>query len=170
MTDTDPTTADAERADLLEALAKHRYFLRHTVQGLSDDQARLAPTASELTLGGLIKHVAATEKGWAEFIVNGAAEGEIDYAAFTEGFRMGPDESLDGLLTAYDEIAAATDALVTSLPDLNVSHALPEAPWNPPGARMSARRALIHIIAETSQHAGHADILRETIDGQKTMG
>lgn len=164
------THTDTERADLLEALAKHRYFLRHTVQGLSDDQARLAPTASELTLGGLIKHVTQAEKDWAEFIVSGPAEGEVDYDGFAEGFRMGPEETVEGLLAAYAEIAAATDALVTSLPDLNASHALPEAPWNPPGARMSARRVVIHIIAETSQHAGHADILRETIDGQKTMG
>jgi uncharacterized damage-inducible protein DinB len=164
------SSIDTERADLLEALAKHRYFLRHTVQGLSEDQARLSPTASELTLGGLIKHVANTEKGWADFIVNGSVDDEIDYDGFAEGFRMGPEETLDGLLATYAEIAAATDALVISLPDLNSSHALPEAPWNPPGARMSARRALIHIIAETSQHAGHADILRESIDGQKTMG
>ena len=47
---------------------------------------------------------------------------------------------------------------------------LPETPWFEPGARWTARRVFVHIIAETPQHAGHADILRETIDGQKTMG
>ena len=57
-----------------------------------------------------------------------------------------------------------------TLPDLDASHPLPEAPWFPPGARRSARRVFLHIIAETAQHAGHADILRESIDGQKTMG
>ncbi|HZH22206.1 MAG TPA: DUF664 domain-containing protein, partial [Geodermatophilus sp.] len=56
------------------------------------------------------------------------------------------------------------------LPDLDASHPLPEAPWFQPGARRSARRVFVHIVAETAQHAGHADILRETIDGQKTMG
>jgi hypothetical protein len=59
---------------------------------------------------------------------------------------------------------------VATLPDLDVSHPLPAAPWFPPGARRSARRVFLHIIAETAQHAGHADILRESIDGQKTMG
>jgi hypothetical protein len=44
------------------------------------------------------------------------------------------------------------------------------APWFPPGATRSARRVFMHIIAETAQHSGHADILRETLDGQKTMG
>jgi hypothetical protein len=59
---------------------------------------------------------------------------------------------------------------VATLPDLDASHPLPQAPWFEPGAHWSARRTLLHILAETSQHAGHADILREAIDGQKTMG
>jgi hypothetical protein len=67
-------------------------------------------------------------------------------------------------------VAAYTDNLEATLPDLDVSHPLPPAPWFPPGARRSARRVFLHLIAETAQHAGHADILRETIDGQKTMG
>jgi len=47
---------------------------------------------------------------------------------------------------------------------------LPSAPWFEPGSSWSVRRVLLHVIAETSQHAGHADILRESIDGAKTMG
>ena len=54
--------------------------------------------------------------------------------------------------------------------DLNKSWPLPVAPWFEPGASWSVRRVLMHIIAETAQHAGHADIIRETIDGQQTMG
>ena len=67
-------------------------------------------------------------------------------------------------------MAQRTDELVTSLPSLDASQPLPEAPWFPPGARRSARRVFLHIVAETAQHAGHADIIRETIDGSKTMG
>src|SRR5678816_4878444 len=52
------TTDDRERADLLETLAKHRGFLRQTVQGLTDEQAAQRTTISELCLGGLVKHVA----------------------------------------------------------------------------------------------------------------
>ena len=74
------------------------------------------------------------------------------------------------MLDDYEEVARHTDELVATLPDLDASHPLPEAPWFEPGARWSARRVFLHIIAETSQHAGHADILRESIDGQKTMG
>ncbi len=70
---TETATLTAERADLLETLAAHRYFLRHTVGGLTDEQARHRTTTSELTLGGLIKHVADTEEKWARFVVEGPA-------------------------------------------------------------------------------------------------
>jgi uncharacterized damage-inducible protein DinB len=166
-------TVTGERADLLQTLGKHRYFLRHTVQNLTDEQAAARPTVSELCLGGLVKHVAATEKQWADFIVRGAAAMAFSEDAantWAGGFRMQPGETLAGLLAEYDKVAEATDQLVRDLPDLDADHPLPEAPWFEPGARWSARRTLLHIIAETSQHAGHADILRESIDGQKSMG
>ena len=73
-TDDRPT---GERADILEALATHRGFLRQTVAGLTDEQARQTPTVSELCLGGLVKHVARTEDSWARFIVEGPAEAEL---------------------------------------------------------------------------------------------
>jgi uncharacterized damage-inducible protein DinB len=175
MTSTEATAVlTDERADLLETLGKHRAFLRYTVQGLSDEQARLRPTASQLTLGGLVKHVTATERNWAAFAVGGPEAfpvfDESTYADWAAEFVMGPEESLGGLLAAHAEAAARTDELLRSLPSLDASHPLPEAPWFERGARWSVRRVLLHVIAETAQHAGHADILRETIDGQKTMG
>jgi uncharacterized damage-inducible protein DinB len=159
-----------ERADLLETLAKHRGFLRFTVRDLTDEQAARRTTASELCLGGLIKHVTVTEEGWARFIVDGAPGMESVPVDWESGFRMLEGETLAGLLDRYEEVARATDELVATLPDLDASHPLPEAPWFEPGVRWSARRVLLHIIAETSQHAGHADIIRESLDGQKTMG
>jgi uncharacterized damage-inducible protein DinB len=167
------TTSDAtltgERADLLQTLGKHRGFLRFTVRDLTDEQAAQTPTASQLCLGGLIKHVAAVERQWMAFAVGGAQAMEAAPLDWENGFRMLPGETLAGLLAAYEQVGRATDELVTSL-DLDVSHPLPVAPWFETGASWSVRRVLLHIIAETSQHAGHADILRETIDGQKTMG
>ena len=171
-----------ERADLVEALRKHRDLFRLTLAGLTDEQARLTPTVSALSLGGLVKHVAATEKEWARFVVEGpAATPDIDWAAvdwtnpppqvqeYAEGFRMSESETLAGLLGQYDEVAAATDALVVTV-DLDARQRLPSAPWFEPGASWSARRVFVHVVAETAQHAGHADIIRETIDGQKSMG
>jgi hypothetical protein len=81
-----------------------------------------------------------------------------------------PDETLESLLERYADVARETAEIVNNLPDLDADHPLPEAPWFEPGARWSARRVLLHVIAETSQHAGHADIIRESLDGSKTMG
>jgi uncharacterized damage-inducible protein DinB len=166
-----------ERADLMATLAKARHFLRFTARDLTDEQARQRTTTSELTLGGLIKHVTAVERNWADFIVHGpsiapdfSAITEEDYKVWSEGFRLLPDETLVGVLAEYEAAAKHTDELVATLPDLDADHALPPAPWNPPGARWSARRTLLHIATETAQHAGHADIIRESLDGAKSMG
>ncbi|MFC8245297.1 DinB family protein [Streptomyces chartreusis] len=177
MNETSNNTVTDERSDLLETLAKHRHFLRFTTRDLTDEQAGQRTTASELCLGGLIKHVTSTERRWAEFIQQGPSAmpdfkdlTEADFAKRADDFRMLPGETLEGVLAAYEEVAAVTDKLVADLPDLGVSHPLPEAPWFEPGARWSARRVLLHIIAETAQHAGHADIIRESLDGAKSMG
>jgi uncharacterized damage-inducible protein DinB len=184
MTSADPTTTGTttidERIDLLEALATRRQFLRYTVQGLTDEQARQRTTASALCLGGLVKHVAGVERGWVDFILDGppAAGGGweggeppqevIDAHAST--FQLLPDETLAGVLAEYDEVARRTDDLVRTLPDLGASRPLPEAPWFEKGKHWSFRQVFLHIIGETTQHAGHADIIRESLDGQKTMG
>ncbi|MFE2757773.1 DinB family protein [Actinosynnema sp. NPDC059335] len=163
------TTATTELTDLLSTLDRHRGFLRFTVRGLDDEQARLTPTASRLSLGGLIKHVRAVEEGWMRFAVGGAELMESEPQDWENGFRMLPDETLDGLLADYEETAAKTERLLRGL-DLDTAHPLPVAPWFEPGVSWTVRRVVLHLIAETSQHAGHADIIRETIDGQKTMG
>ncbi|TDC61272.1 DinB family protein [Micromonospora sp. KC207] len=158
-----------ERADLLQALRQQRGFLRKTVDGLTDAQAALRSTVSELCLGGLIKHVAFTEATWLRFAVDGAEAMRAEPADWSAGFRMGDDDTLAALLDRYARVAATTEELIATL-DLDAAHPLPLAPWFEPGASWSVRRVLLHVIAETSQHAGHADILREAIDGAKTMG
>ncbi len=163
-----------ERSDLLSMLGTHRHFLRYTARELSDEQAAKRTTVSELCIGGVIKHVTATERQWARFIVEGPAAmdspSDEDQAAWAGGFSMEPGETLAGLLDNYETVAAQTDELVHALPDLDAPQPLPRAPWFPPGATWTARHVLLHILAETSQHAGHADIIREAIDGSKTMG
>ncbi|MFI9383906.1 DinB family protein [Kutzneria sp. NPDC052558] len=170
MTTTEQTLT-GEHAELLEALGKHRFFLRYTVQGLTDEQAALTPTASQLCLGGLIKHVTRAEQGWYDFIQHGPdAHSGTDIEGHLNSFRMLPGETLEAVLADYEAVSRRTDELLTSGVDLNQSRPLPVAPWFPPNSSWSIRRVLMHIIAETAQHAGHADIIRETIDGQKSMG
>jgi uncharacterized damage-inducible protein DinB len=168
---------DTEREDLLAMLAKHRHFLRFTTRDLTDEQARQRTTVSELCLGGLIKHVTSVERSWVNFILEGTsampdftAMTEEDWTRRAEEFRLLPGETLPGVLAAYAAVAERTGDLVRTLPDLNAAHPLPEAPWNPPGECWTARKVLMHIMTETAQHAGHADIIRESLDGAKTMG
>ena len=172
-TSTDEPVATGERADLVQALDTQRGLLRRTVQGLSDDQARERTTVSELCLGGLVRHVTLVEGRWCRFIEIGPdamAFSDETAAEWAAAFTMTPGETLAGLLEAYASTAGRTAELITSLPDLDATQPLPPAPWFAPGATWSARRVLAHILSETAQHCGHADILREAIDGQKTMG
>ncbi|KAA0933699.1 DinB family protein [Streptomyces apricus] len=166
-----------ERADWLGVLAKNRHFLCFTARGLTDEQARRRTTASELCLGGLIKHVTEAERAWGDFILNGPSSmpdftemTDADRAHRADGFRLLPEETLAGVLADYAEVARRTDELVASLSDLDATWPLPKAPWNEPGAQWSVRQVLMHIVSETAQHAGHADIIRESLDGAKSMG
>lgn len=189
-TPTSPVSAlDAERTDLLAALATARSALISTVEGLSDEQADRQPTVSALCLGGLIKHVASIEEGWLRFVVDGPSAMRYDLpagvtwddlaagtaSAFPQwaidhrnNFRMLPGETAAGIVARYEEVAARSEEIIASVADLSTTHPLPEAPWHEPGAVRSVRGVLTHLIAETAQHAGHADILREALDGRKS--
>jgi uncharacterized damage-inducible protein DinB len=163
-----------ERREFISAMAKQRKLLVLTVRGLTEEQIHLRPTASALCLGGLLSHVTIVEQNWSDFITKGtSAIGGADPTSLPHhdvSFEIGAGETVATLLERYDDVARSTNELVMALPSLDVSHPLPEAPWFKKGASWSARRVLLHIITETAQHAGHADIIRETIDGAKTMG
>ncbi|GAA3141572.1 DinB family protein [Planomonospora alba] len=179
---------DAERAELLAALADARSTLIGTVEGLGDEQLGERPTVSALCLGGLIKHVASMEEGWMRFVLEGPSAMNFDlpdgvtWADIEAGtareipqwmidhegdFRMLPGETLAGILERYERVAARSEEIVAAVPDLSATYPMPEAPWNAPGEVRSVRRVLMHVIAETAQHTGHADILREALDGRK---
>lgn len=165
-----------EHADLLAALGKQRDFLRLTTRDLTDEQAGRRTTVSELCLGGLVKHVTSVERHWVDFILDGpsampdfTAMTEADWARRADEFRMLPGETLADVLDAYARTADRTNEAIAALPDLNVSHPLPKAPWFEGQPQWSARRVLMHIIGETAQHSGHADIIRESLDGAQSM-
>ncbi|WP_427889344.1 DinB family protein [Kribbella sp. GL6] len=171
---TNEQTPAPERADILDLLATRRHFLRHTAQGLTDEQASTRSTKSELTVGGLIKHVMTVEQHWADFARGKVGTTPTEYtpeviAAWQDQFRFVDGETLADVLAAYEKVAEETAELVRTL-DLDDKYELPAAPWQPPGVFWSVRMAFLHIASETAQHSGHADIIRETIDGQKTMG
>jgi uncharacterized damage-inducible protein DinB len=165
---------DDERINFLTSLDAQRRLLCQTVRGLDDDQASRRTTPSELCLAGVVKHVALMEERWVDFIERGPeAIGAFDadaVKAHLDSFRLVEGETLADVLERYEAIARRTEQVVRGLPSLDVAHPLPEAPWFEPGATWSARRVLAHILAESAQHSGHADIIREALDGAKTMG
>src|SRR5690348_2418130 len=94
-----------ERRDLLQTLNLHRNFLRFTTRDLNDEQAAQRTTVSSLTLGGLIKHVAATELSWMNFVVSGAEGMAGSVGDYESQFSMLAGETLDGLLQGYADVA-----------------------------------------------------------------
>jgi uncharacterized damage-inducible protein DinB len=158
-----PPVAD-ERAGLTSFLTHARTALKVAAHGLTDEEAGLTPTPSVLSVGGLIKHVAAGERNWSA-TVRGEQQMR-DVAAYFDSFRFGPTDSLDDVLADYDRAAQETDDLVASIADLGQPVPVPDAPWLPDDVtEWSVRWVLLHLIDETYRHAGHADLIREAIDG-----
>jgi len=159
-----PTTEPTESEQLLVFLAQQRRLLSHAAYGLTDEQARLTPSVSALSVGGIVKHVSQVEKFWTD-VVLGRQEPFGTGGDYQEGFRLGPDESLAGTFERYAAIGRETERIVRSLP---IDHpvAVPrDVPWFPADTESWALRwILLHLIEETARHAGHADIVRESID------
>jgi uncharacterized damage-inducible protein DinB len=158
-----------ERQLLLAYVDQQRDGLRNAAFGLTDEQARLTPTASPLSVGGLVKHVADTERGWIDLVVQrdrgGSQEEKI--ASYEDGFRLLADETLAGALAHLDDVARETEAVIAGIPDLGRPVPVPKGvPWYPDDVdAWTVRWVLLHLVEEIARHAGHADIIREAVDG-----
>lgn len=149
-----------ERDALLTFLGVQRAALRAAVFGLTEEQARSRPAASALCLGGLVKHAARTERRWVVAGVAGQSlPGLWPIEDWPADFELTEQETLDGVLAYYAETAGLTTQIVSAIGDLGQPSAI-----NP---EQSARWVLFHLIEETARHAGHADIIRETLDGRR---
>ncbi|HEY9388455.1 MAG TPA: DinB family protein [Mycobacteriales bacterium] len=153
-----------ERNGLLMFLAQQRHVLCLAAHGLTDEQARATASASTLSVGGLINHMAAGERKWMDTVLGRYQRSDADHEA---AFRLGPDETLAGVLERYGQAAAETEAVVAGVPDLGQAVPVPKGvPWFPQDVEAwSVRWVLLHLITETARHAGHADIVRESVDG-----
>ncbi|MFJ2432329.1 DinB family protein [Streptomyces anulatus] len=158
-----------ERHDLLAMVADQRTNFLYTVAGLTDEQARTRPTVSELNLGGLVKHLAATQRSWLS-VIDGTAAPEVGWADLDpDGNRMTEEETLAGHLDAFHAAADAFDRTVREEPDLGREVTLPRYPWSPPEPVVwTVRHVLLHVFREIAHHSGHADIVREALDGATT--
>jgi uncharacterized damage-inducible protein DinB len=159
-----PPIAD-EREGLLAYLAQQRQLLRIAVHGLTEEQARATPSASTLSLGGLVKHVALTERGWIDTMLQRPGQRSAD--DYMAAFVLRPDESLAGVLDLYAGVARQTEEEIAAIADLGQPVPVPKGvPWFPADVEAwSVRWVLLHLIEETARHVGHADIIRESLDG-----
>jgi predicted enzyme related to lactoylglutathione lyase len=161
----------ASETDAIAAfLAQSQDAFRALLHGLTARQAAISPSASELCLGGLVKHVTIVQRQWlsqAEAAPDRPAprpeEEEID--DYLNGFRFLETDSLPDLMTGFDETSAAVIDAVRRL-DLDTPVPVPDAPWFPKDVEAwTVRWVWWHLVEELARHAGHGDIIRETVDG-----
>ncbi|MEV0180639.1 DinB family protein [Streptomyces sp. NPDC050625] len=155
-----------ERGALLAFLEEQRGGIRRSVLGLTEEQAASRPSASELSLAGLVKHVAEVEQGWIARAKGEPPAVKRDESNWHECFALAEGETTAQQLAYWEEVAAETERFVRSLPSLDDTFPLPNDPWFPPDEAVSMRWLVLHLIRETARHAGHADIIRESLDGK----
>lgn len=155
-----------ERGAFLNFIEEQRAALRRSVHGLTEEQAAGRPSASELSLSGLIKHVAEVELNWLRLAQQRPNERRRTQDTWGDGFRLVEDETIPETIAFWAGVAKETEDFVRSVPSLDETFPLPEAPWFPKDGRVSIRWMLLHLVQETGRHAGHADIIRESLDGK----
>lgn len=167
-----PPVAD-ERTGLKEYLAAQQHAFRAVAFGLTDEQARATPTVSALSIGGLIKHVTSCQRGWLERVAAAPEPPPADGRSLEElaqvhaaEFVMREDETLTQILAEFEAVHTWSMQLIDTV-DLGAAVPIPqEVPWFPKDVEAwSVRWVLFHLIEELARHAGHADIIREAIDG-----
>ena len=147
---------ESEREVLLRFLTKMRNAVVRTSEGLTDDQQRTPGVPSGTNLLGLIKHLTWCEEHWFQRVF-------LDAGIKTDESMVVPaDTTYEQLVSAYRQACARTDEIVRACPDLATLAKIAN-----PGEdlRVPLRVIVAHMIEETGRHAGHADILREQIDG-----
>jgi uncharacterized damage-inducible protein DinB len=145
-----------ERTTLLAFLDYLRATVVAKVVDVPDDLARTPGVPSGTSLAGLLKHLTAVEFNWFVWTYHGADVEQMDHA-----MEVAPDEHVSDLVAAYRRVTALCNEVVDGWESLDV----PAARWLGPTAPRSRRWILVHMVEETARHAGHADILREQLDG-----
>jgi hypothetical protein len=155
--------AETERAGLSEFLDMQREALIEKIQGVCEEEARRAPTVSSLSLLSLVKHSSTWERRWFQVVVAGrtfAGEWPEVHPQDENGFLITHDDTIETVVAYYREQIAASQEILRTV-DLDAPCVWREMAGNP-------RWVAVHMIEETARHAGHADIIRETIDASRT--
>jgi predicted enzyme related to lactoylglutathione lyase len=161
----------ASETDAIAAfLSQTQDAFRVLLHGLTPRQAAISPSASELSLGGLVRHVTIVQRQWLSQAEAAPSRPEPRPEAeeiddYLNGFRFLETDSLTDLLAAFDEVSSAVIDGVRRL-DLDTPVPVPDAPWFPEDVEAwTVRWVWWHLVEELARHAGHGDIVRETVDG-----
>ena len=166
----EPPLAGSEPEHLLGALDRLRTTFRWKADGLSEAELRAALPSSTLTIGGLLKHLALVESFYSRFKFAGESPGRpwdaVDWDAEPGwDFSSATDDPAEALYCLYDDAVAQARA--------TYSRAIAEDGLDQPvhaadddGRHASLRRMLFDLVEEYGRHTGHADLLREAIDGR----
>jgi hypothetical protein len=159
-----PPKLSDERTQLLGWLDLQRSLIPWKAAGLDDAAARRAPLPSSplMSMAGLVSHLRWTEHCWFEVIfLGGPHEVNPQFAEVDDDdWRPAADVSLARLVEEYEAQCAASNEIVAA-------HSFDDVATHPDFGGMTLRWILLHMLEETGRHAGHADLVRELIDGTK---
>lgn len=168
-----PPPAVDERQLLLNFLAYQQAAFIAVAHGLTDEQARSTPSVSAQSIGGLVKHAAAVQHSWTQRVLAAPTlpprdprpQAEV-MAEYADQHVMRVDDHLADLL---EGLRAQNAETLRAFGETDLEAAVPvprDVPWFPADVEQwSVRWVAMHLIEELSRHAGHADIIRESIDG-----
>jgi uncharacterized damage-inducible protein DinB len=158
----DPDPASDERTTLTQFFDFLRQTMLLKAEGLTEEQARVTLTDGGLSMLTLVRHMVEVERGWFQksFLGRDVPYQWCDDEDRDRDFHPGPDDTLAEAVELYRREIAASDAVIAAA-DLDQL----EARQDRDGGRVNLRWILAHMIEETGRHCGHADLIRESIDG-----
>ncbi len=154
------------KATLLRYLSRERDALLAKAEGLSEYDVRRPLTRTGTNVLGLVKHVGSVQLGYLHEVFGGTHD--LDMPWFADGAEVNADmwatadESREEILELFRRSSELCDATVASL-DLDAPGHVPW--WRPENRDVTLHQVLVHVLAEVAHHAGHADIVRELVDG-----
>ncbi|WP_432885096.1 DinB family protein [Kribbella sp. CA-245084] len=151
----------AGEREILEAfLDSHREVTVDKLRGLSEADARRRLVPSETTPIGLVKHLTGVERNWFQHILAGRPRDEIpgESRGGPDSWQVSDTETVAATITAFEQTCAESRRITAALP---LDHQVP----HPAGGEVSLRWIYTHLLREHARHNGHADILREQLDG-----
>jgi hypothetical protein len=156
----EPFAVAAERETLEWFLDYHRSALSGKLRGLSEEDARRRLVPSLTTLLGLVSHAAAVERNWFQHYLGGKPREEIPENALGDGpsWDVGPDKTIADVIAEHESACAASRQIAA---EFSLDHTLRHDQLG----QVSLRWIYVNILGEYARHAGHADIIREQIDG-----